>query len=68
MRTTIEIPDNLIKEAMKLTKIETKTELVKVALENLIQKEKVKDLSKYFGKIELDIDTRDIRDRGNGIN
>ncbi len=40
MRTTINLPDGLVNEAMKLSKCRTKTALFKMALENIIQKEK----------------------------
>ena len=63
MRTTLELPDLLVNEAMSLTKISTKTELVKFALENVIQREKIKELSGYFGKLNLDIDINKLRDR-----
>jgi hypothetical protein len=63
MRTTLDLPEKLIKEAMSLTQIQTKTELIKVALENIIQREKVKGLTKYFGKLSLDIDMDKIRKR-----
>ena len=63
MRTTIEIPDPLVHEAMLLTKIPTKTGLVKFALENVIQREKIKALSKYYGKLNLDIDLDALRNR-----
>jgi Arc/MetJ family transcription regulator len=63
MRTTLDIPESLMDEAMMLTRIKTKTELIKVALQNLIQKEKVRDLKNYYGKINLDIDLDTLRDR-----
>jgi hypothetical protein len=63
MRTTLDLPETLIKEAMALTQIPTKTELIKVALENIIQREKVKGLTKYFGKVSLDIDLNKMRKR-----
>ena len=50
MRTTLELPDALVNEALALTKIPAKTELVKFALENVIQREKTKELANYFGK------------------
>lgn len=56
MRTTLDIPEELISEAMELTRIQTKTDLIKAALQNLIQKERVKDLKKYFGKVNLELD------------
>jgi hypothetical protein len=63
MRTTLELPDALVNEALALTKISTKTDLIKYALENVIQREKVKELAKYFGKITLDIDLDKLRKR-----
>ena len=63
MRTTLELPDTLVNEAMTLTKIPTKTELVKFALENVIQREKIKELANYFGKINLEIDLDKLRNR-----
>ena len=63
MRTTLELPDVLVHEAMSLTKIHTKTELVKFALENVIQREKIKELAGYFGKLNLDIDIDTLRNR-----
>jgi Arc/MetJ family transcription regulator len=63
MRTTLELPDALVNEAMSITNIPTKTALIKYALENVIQKEKIKDLANYFGKITLDIDLDKLRKR-----
>jgi hypothetical protein len=63
MRTTLDLPENLISEAMMLTKIKTKTDLIKTALENLIQREKIKEIKGYFGKIVLDINLDTIRNR-----
>lgn len=63
MRTTLELPDNIIYEAMKLTKMKTKTALIKTALLNLIEKEKVKDIKKYYGKVNLDLDLNALRKR-----
>ncbi|MEE9170944.1 MAG: type II toxin-antitoxin system VapB family antitoxin, partial [bacterium] len=42
MRTTIDIPEDLINEAMRVTKSRTKAELIKNALYNMIQKNKIK--------------------------
>jgi Arc/MetJ family transcription regulator len=63
MRTTLDLPEKLIDEAMALTHIKTKTDLVKIALQNMIQKEKIKDLKKYFGKVDLGIDLDVLRNR-----
>lgn len=63
MRTTLDIPEDLINEAMKITKAPTKTELIKTALYNIIQKNKIKSLKSYKGKIDLDIDLDVLRAR-----
>ena len=65
MRTTIEIPDNLLNEAMKLTNIKTKTELIRQALQNLITQARVARLKDYYGKINLSIDLETLRLRDN---
>jgi len=63
MRTTINIPKHLIEEAMKLTNIRTKTDVIKEALMILIQREKIKDIKSYRGKIKLDINLDTLRKR-----
>ena len=63
MRTTLDLSAPLLEEAMTLTKIRTKTEVITRALENLIQKEKVQQLKNYYGKIDLDIDLDALRKR-----
>ena len=49
MRTTLNIEDNLMDEASKMTGIETKTALVKLGLEALIARESGKRLAKLGG-------------------
>lgn len=63
MRTTLDLPESLLIEAMTLTKIQTKTEVIKTALINLIQKEKIQELKSYFGKVDLKIDLDELRNR-----
>ncbi|MCL2472385.1 MAG: type II toxin-antitoxin system VapB family antitoxin [Treponema sp.] len=63
MRTTLELPDELVNEALDLTKIPSKTGLIKYALENIIRQEKIKGINSYFGKLNLDIDLNKLRSR-----
>lgn len=63
MKTTLNLPDALIKEALKITSHKTKTALIVFALKNLIQQEKIKKIKKYKGKIKLDIDLDVLRKR-----
>lgn len=53
MRAHIVIDDELINEAIRLTGIHTKRELVNLALKELVQNRKKKDLFKLAGKIEF---------------
>jgi len=63
MRTTLDLPENLLLEAMKLTRTGTKTAVIVLALRELIRKSKIADIKKYKGKIDLDIDLSKLRDR-----
>jgi Arc/MetJ family transcription regulator len=53
MRTNIVIDDELMDEAINLTGIHTKRELVNLALKELVQNRKRKDLFKLAGKLEF---------------
>ena len=61
MRTTLNLPENLIAEAMKLTGEKTKTGVIRLDLTNLIEEDKLKDLKNYYGKVDLDIDLVSLR-------
>ncbi len=63
MRTTLDLPENLLAEAMKVTHTNTKTAVIVRALEELVRKSKISDIKKYRGKIDLDIDLNELRDR-----
>ncbi len=63
MRTTLDLPEELLGEAMKITSTRTKTGVIILALRELIRKSKISDLKKYRGKIDLNIDTDELRDR-----
>lgn len=63
MRTTLDLPEELLKEAMQTTHIETKTKVIITALEELIRKSKISEIKKYKGKLDLDMDLSAIRGR-----
>jgi len=63
MRTTLDLPEDLIDEAMKVTQINTKTKVIITALEDLIRKSKISGLKDFKGKIDLDIDMDAVRGR-----
>lgn len=63
MRTTLDLPETLLQEAMELTQIKTKTELITTAILQMIQRERMQQLSEYYGKLDLDIDLDVLRKR-----
>jgi len=54
MKTTLNIPESLIKKAMSLAKHKTKTETVVVALQEYIRKKKIEKILTYEGKLQFD--------------
>lgn len=63
MRTTLDLPEQLLSEAMRVTQAETKTAVIVLALEELVRKAKIAELKQFKGRIELDIDLDSIRAR-----
>ena len=63
VRTTLDLPEDLLLEAMQITHTGTKTAVIVLALEELVRKAKIADLKKYRGRIPLDIDLDVLRSR-----
>ena len=63
MRTTLNLPENLVQEAMKAAHAKTKTQVIIFALQELIRKSKIFNIKDFKGKVDLDIDLDVIRDR-----
>ncbi len=63
MRTTLDLPNDLVEEAMYLTHAKTKTEVIKVALQNMIRQEKINRIIDFHGKVDLNIDLDVLRKR-----
>jgi Arc/MetJ family transcription regulator len=61
MRTNIELDDALIQQAMKLSKITTKREVVHEALKNYIGTMKKKELLKLRGHITWEGNLKEMR-------
>ncbi len=54
MKTTLNIPEALIKKAMALAKHKTKTETVVLALQEYIRKKKIDNILSTEGKLHFD--------------
>jgi Arc/MetJ family transcription regulator len=53
MKTTLNIPDDLLKEAMTVSKSRTKTEAVLTGLRELIRQRKIERVLSSAGKMEF---------------
>jgi Arc/MetJ family transcription regulator len=53
MRTNIVLDDNLVKEAIKLSKVKTKKELIHLALKEFVENKRRRNLLDLEGKIEF---------------
>jgi Arc/MetJ family transcription regulator len=63
MRTTIDLPEPLVKQAMKMSHQRTKTAVIVTALEDFVRKNRIQGLKKFRGRIDLNIDLNKLRQR-----
>lgn len=63
MRTTLDLPEDLLKKAMSLSQIKTKTQVITTALQEMIRKSEIADLKNFKSKVDLDIDLNTLRGR-----
>jgi Arc/MetJ family transcription regulator len=63
MRTTIDLPENLLEEARQLLGFKSKTDTIVVSLQELIRRKRIEELKKMAGSIKLEIDLDQSRRR-----
>lgn len=56
MRTTLDIPEDLIQEARRLLGFKSKTDTVIVSLREFIRRKKIEELKNLMGSVDLQID------------
>jgi len=56
IRTTIDRPEALVETAMKISHQRTKTAVIVAALKDYIKKNRLQELKKFRGKVDLSID------------
>ena len=56
MRTTLDIPDELMEEARRLLGFKSKTDAVILSLRELVRRRRVEELMDLLGAVELDVD------------
>ncbi len=65
MRTTLDLPEELVTEGQKLLGYKSKTDVVIFALKELIRQTRIKELKELVGSVELDLDLGQSRRRPN---
>ena len=63
MRTTLNLPEEIIAEGLKVTHLKSKTELITTAVRELIRRHKLTALKKFKGAVDLKINLDTLRDR-----
>jgi Arc/MetJ family transcription regulator len=63
MRTTLDIPDDLLNEARRLLGFKSKTDTVILSLRELIRRRRIEELKGLLGAVELDVDVARSRRR-----
>jgi len=61
MRTNIVIDDELMKDALALSGLKTKREVVEIALRRYVKLKKQEEIRKYFGKLKWEGDLEAMR-------
>ena len=63
MRTTLDLPDVLMQDAMKASHQKTKTAVIITALQDFVRKSRLQALKQYRGRVNLDVDLNTLRKR-----
>ncbi|MGH9526707.1 MAG: type II toxin-antitoxin system VapB family antitoxin [Terriglobales bacterium] len=63
MRTTLDIPGDLLTQAQELLGFKSKTDTIVLALRELVRRQKIEELKDMFGTVPLDIDLAKSRRR-----
>ena len=63
MRTTLDLPEDIMTEGLKVTHLKSKTELITTAVRELIRKHKISGLKKFKGSLDVDINLNVLRGR-----
>jgi Arc/MetJ family transcription regulator len=66
MRTTLDIPEELLEEARRILGFQSKTDTVIVSLREFIRKKRIEELKELMGAVELEIDISKSRRRPKG--
>jgi Arc/MetJ family transcription regulator len=63
MRTTLDIPEDLLEEARRILGFTSKTDTVILSLQELIRRRRIEELKSLMGSVHLEIDLNKSRRR-----
>ena len=63
MRTTLNLPEKLMQDALKASHQKTKTAVIITALHDFVRKTRLQELRRFKGQVELDVDLDALRKR-----
>jgi Arc/MetJ family transcription regulator len=63
MRTTLDLPEDLVREAQNLLGFKSKTDTIILSLQELIRRKRIEELKRLSGHIRLEIDVHSSRRR-----
>ena len=63
MRTTLDLPEDLLNEARTATGRSSKTETIVYALKEVVRRQKIEALKAMFGTVPVELDLNKIRGR-----
>ena len=63
MRTTIDIPEKLLNEAMHYAQVKTKTSAIILGLKELLRRRKIDKIRSVLGEMDLNVDLKASRAR-----
>ena len=66
MRTTLDLPEDIIEEARSALGFKSKTDTVVFALKEVIRRQGVHGLTSLFGKVHIELDLEKARGRKSG--
>jgi Arc/MetJ family transcription regulator len=56
MRTTLDLPEDLLEEARTTLGFKSKTDTVVIALRELLRRRRIEDLKGLMGRVQLEVD------------
>lgn len=63
MRTTLDLPEDLLEEARRRLGFKSKTDTIVLALRELVRRGRIEELKSLLGRVPLDVDVAKSRRR-----